>query len=274
MAPRFVTTDRVAKGLHVQRLRGLGTATREAAGRDDLRRVIPAARLIHPSLHPILHGNSHATWRSWCSALCRRFSFSSCWWCCIRRHRVERPLERTLAERRARTSGAVEQARGAIAAAEAETTAYEEKLRAARVGNHGAERERRLQAVAAAARCGARSRPRGCAGTGARRSPADRRDLCRRPHARLKTATALLSEQILKAVLSRYGEALGGYALMHSSTSWPRHRRLIVCILGVALSLRRRGSPPCPDAAAGRGQRRRKHNARQHRASEESGAAR
>ena len=42
---------------------------------------------------------------------------------------VRRPLDRVLAERRARTSGAVEQARSAIAAAEAETTAYEEKLR-------------------------------------------------------------------------------------------------------------------------------------------------
>ena len=45
---------------------------------------------------------------------------------------VRRPLERTLGERRARTSGAVEHARSAIAAAEAETSAYEEKLRAAR----------------------------------------------------------------------------------------------------------------------------------------------
>jgi F-type H+-transporting ATPase subunit b len=45
---------------------------------------------------------------------------------------VRRPLERILAERRARTSGAVEQARSAIAAAEAETAAYEEKLRAAK----------------------------------------------------------------------------------------------------------------------------------------------
>jgi F-type H+-transporting ATPase subunit b len=45
---------------------------------------------------------------------------------------VRRPLDRVLAERRARTSGAVEQARGAIAKAESETTAYEEKLRAAR----------------------------------------------------------------------------------------------------------------------------------------------
>lgn len=45
---------------------------------------------------------------------------------------VRRPLNRVLAERRVRTSGAVEKARGAIAEAEAETSAYEEKLRAAR----------------------------------------------------------------------------------------------------------------------------------------------
>jgi len=45
---------------------------------------------------------------------------------------VRRPLDRMLSERRARTSGAVEQARGAIAAAEAETTVYEDKLRAAK----------------------------------------------------------------------------------------------------------------------------------------------
>jgi F-type H+-transporting ATPase subunit b len=45
---------------------------------------------------------------------------------------VRRPLDRVLAERRARTSGALEQARKAILAAEAETTAYEEKLRAAK----------------------------------------------------------------------------------------------------------------------------------------------
>lgn len=45
---------------------------------------------------------------------------------------VRRPLDRVLAERKARTSGAVEQARGAMAAAEAETSAYEEKLRSAK----------------------------------------------------------------------------------------------------------------------------------------------
>ena len=57
---------------------------------------------------------------------------------------VRRPLERTLAERRARTTGAVEQARGAIAAAEAETAVYEDKLRSARQ-EILAERERRMR---------------------------------------------------------------------------------------------------------------------------------
>jgi F-type H+-transporting ATPase subunit b len=55
---------------------------------------------------------------------------------------VRRPLDRVLAERRARTSGAVEQARGAIAAAEAETSAYEEKLRRARAAIFQAREER------------------------------------------------------------------------------------------------------------------------------------
>jgi F-type H+-transporting ATPase subunit b len=45
---------------------------------------------------------------------------------------VRRPLAAVLAERRARTDGAIEKARGAMAAAETETTLYEDKLRAAK----------------------------------------------------------------------------------------------------------------------------------------------
>ena len=45
---------------------------------------------------------------------------------------VRRPLDRVLAERRARTSGALERARNAVGAAESETAVYEEKLRAAK----------------------------------------------------------------------------------------------------------------------------------------------
>ncbi len=57
---------------------------------------------------------------------------------------VRRPLDSLLAERRARTSGAVEQARGALAAAEAETQVVEDKLRAARAAISDA-REKRLK---------------------------------------------------------------------------------------------------------------------------------
>jgi F-type H+-transporting ATPase subunit b len=45
---------------------------------------------------------------------------------------VRGPLERTLAERRKRTTGAVDEAKKAIGEAEAQTAMYEEKLRAAR----------------------------------------------------------------------------------------------------------------------------------------------
>ncbi len=68
---------------------------------------------------------------------------------------VRGPLERTLAERRARTSGAIEEAKGAMNAAEAETAVFEDKLRAAkseiyqaresRLKQWGAERDRALE---------------------------------------------------------------------------------------------------------------------------------
>jgi F-type H+-transporting ATPase subunit b len=45
---------------------------------------------------------------------------------------VDRPLRRTLAERRERTAGAVEKANAAIALAEAKAQEYEARLRAAR----------------------------------------------------------------------------------------------------------------------------------------------
>jgi F-type H+-transporting ATPase subunit b len=55
---------------------------------------------------------------------------------------VHRPLGKVLAERRARTSGAVEQAKGAISAAEAETAVYEDKLRAAKAAIFKAREEK------------------------------------------------------------------------------------------------------------------------------------
>jgi len=112
---------------------------------------------------------------------------------------VGRPLAKTLAERTARTSGAVEQARGAIAAAEAETTVYEDKLRSAR-SEIMAGRERLKQQwqaerdkALAAARATSQERVKAArveietASAGARKQ--------------IEGATAQLSEQILRAVL-------------------------------------------------------------------------
>jgi F-type H+-transporting ATPase subunit b len=45
---------------------------------------------------------------------------------------VRRPLDRVLAERRARTTGAVEQAQSTISAVEAKTAEYEDRLRKAK----------------------------------------------------------------------------------------------------------------------------------------------
>jgi F-type H+-transporting ATPase subunit b len=61
---------------------------------------------------------------------------------------VRRPLDRVLAERSARTTGAVEQARGAIAQAEAKTADYEDRLRKAKVEIFQA-RDKRLKQWAA-----------------------------------------------------------------------------------------------------------------------------
>lgn len=57
---------------------------------------------------------------------------------------VRRPLEKTLAERRARTSGAMEQAKSAVASAESKTSEYEERLRIARAEIFEA-RQKRVQ---------------------------------------------------------------------------------------------------------------------------------
>jgi F-type H+-transporting ATPase subunit b len=112
---------------------------------------------------------------------------------------VRKPLEATLAERQARTTGAVERARGAIAAAEAEASVYEEKLRNAR-NEIMAARERRLQQWQAerdqaveAARAMAQDRVK------AARQEIEGMSVTARKQ--IEDATAQLSDQILRAVL-------------------------------------------------------------------------
>jgi F-type H+-transporting ATPase subunit b len=112
---------------------------------------------------------------------------------------VRRPLDRVLADRRARTTGAVEQAKGAIAAAEAETSAYEEKLRKAKaeifamrdgkMKQWNAERDTALEQ----ARQGAQDRVHG-AKQGIEQSVTEART-------QIETASVDLSSRVLAAVL-------------------------------------------------------------------------
>jgi F-type H+-transporting ATPase subunit b len=64
---------------------------------------------------------------------------------------VHKPLMAVLAERRARTEGAMEKARADIAAAEARTAEYEQRLREARVKVFKNQEARRQQATQARA---------------------------------------------------------------------------------------------------------------------------
>ncbi len=60
---------------------------------------------------------------------------------------VHKPLTRVLAERRSKTEGAIENARADIAAAEARTAEYEQRLREARVVVFKSQESRRQQAL-------------------------------------------------------------------------------------------------------------------------------
>lgn len=60
---------------------------------------------------------------------------------------VHRPMTRVLAERRGKTEGAIEKARADIAAAEARTAEYEQRLREARLAIFKSQEARRQQAV-------------------------------------------------------------------------------------------------------------------------------
>ncbi len=73
---------------------------------------------------------------------------------------LHKPLVRVLAERRSRTEGAMEKARADIAAAEARTAEYEQRLREARTATFRAQEARQQQAAQARASVAAEARAR------------------------------------------------------------------------------------------------------------------
>jgi F-type H+-transporting ATPase subunit b len=64
---------------------------------------------------------------------------------------VHKPLQKVLAERRSKTEGAIEKARADIAAAEARTAEYEQRMREARAAVFRAQEARRQAALQACA---------------------------------------------------------------------------------------------------------------------------
>jgi F-type H+-transporting ATPase subunit b len=73
---------------------------------------------------------------------------------------VHKPLQRVLDQRRSRTEGAVEKSRADIAAAEARTAEYEQRLREARASLFRAQEARRQAATQARANAVAAARKR------------------------------------------------------------------------------------------------------------------
>ena len=73
---------------------------------------------------------------------------------------VHKPLERVLEERRSKTEGAVEKSRADIAAAEARTAEYEQKLREERAAVFRAQEAKRQAALQARANAVAEARSR------------------------------------------------------------------------------------------------------------------
>lgn len=112
---------------------------------------------------------------------------------------VRRPLDAVLAERRARTTGAIEQAQGAMSAAEAETAVFEDKLRGAKAEIFAGRDARRKQlmvereAALGEARAATQDKVR-AARVGIEQSAVAARG-------QIESMSGELSAQILKAVL-------------------------------------------------------------------------
>jgi F-type H+-transporting ATPase subunit b len=116
---------------------------------------------------------------------------------------VHRPLQRVLAERRSRTEGAVEKSRADIAAAEARTAEYEQRLREARATVFRAEEARRQAALQARAHALGQARSKAQAQVAlAKKDIEDDRSAA---EAGLQGEAAGLAQEIMRRVLQPAG---------------------------------------------------------------------
>ena len=112
---------------------------------------------------------------------------------------VHKPLVKVLAERRSRTEGAVEKARADIAAAEARTAEYEQRLREARATLFKHQEARRQKALQARAGVVAQARSRAHAQVERARAEIEKDKLA--AQAGLKAESGRLASEIIRIVL-------------------------------------------------------------------------
>ena len=112
---------------------------------------------------------------------------------------VHKPLVKVLAERRSRTEGAVEKARADIAAAEARTAEYEQRLREARATLFKHQEARRQKALQARAGVVAQARSRAHAQVEKARVEIEKDKLA--AQAGLKAESGRLASEIIRIVL-------------------------------------------------------------------------
>jgi F-type H+-transporting ATPase subunit b len=121
---------------------------------------------------------------------------------------VHKPLVRVLADRRSKTEGAIEKARADVAAAEARTAEYEQRLREARLAVFKSQEARRQQALQARSAAIAEARSRAQTQVEQARATIDKDQLA--AQAGLQAESASLAAEIIRAVLRPGGPAPAG----------------------------------------------------------------
>lgn len=112
---------------------------------------------------------------------------------------LHKPLEAVLAERHARTEGAIEKAQADIAAAEARTAEYEQRLREARMAVYKIQEARRQQA--GEARAAALAEARAAAEENVRQARAALSADAEKARTGLEAESGKLAEEIIRTIL-------------------------------------------------------------------------
>jgi F-type H+-transporting ATPase subunit b len=121
---------------------------------------------------------------------------------------VHRPLVQVLAERRSKTEGAIEKARADIAAAEARTAEYEQRLREARLAVFKSQEARRQVALQARAAALAKARSEAQAQVEQDRAAIEKDKLA--AQSGLQAEAGKLASEIIRTVLQPATAPVGG----------------------------------------------------------------